>query len=324
MLLINSNFLIIFLVYLTRNLIVKTKKSFMKTNTINYKNIDKSTNFLLNEIGAFKVFHLSNVTEVTEQLKHSLQNNYIQLYFCLQNTCSVAFNIEHCAINLSEGNSSMVYLKDDKMELLFNIKPNSELLVILISIEYFHSLFSINGNSFFNYNSLKTENPIIEPKEISPSVKLVLNQIISKRQNNALQPIFIKGKIYELMSYYFSNSEENTGEQCPYIPNEDTLNKIKQAKQIILAEMKNPPSLAELAKEVGLNIKKLKTDFREYYGVPVYTYLLNYKMEIAKTLLQENQLNVNEIASYLGYSASTHFIVAFKKKFGITPKQFIK
>ena len=87
-------------------------------------------------------------------------------------------------------------------------------------------------------------------------------------------------------------------------------------------EMNNPPGLQELAKQVGLNIKKLKSGFKEYYGSPVFTFLLNYKMELAKTLLIEQQFNVNEIASKLGYSTSSHFIAAFKKKYGITPKQF--
>ena len=94
--------------------------------------------------------------------------------------------------------------------------------------------------------------------------------------------------------------------------------------EIIIEEMNNPPSLPDLAKEVGLNIKKLKTDFKEFYGVPVFTFLLNYKMELAKKMLQEQQLNVNELAIHLGYSTSSHFIAAFKRKFGTTPKQFAK
>ncbi|MDO9275792.1 MAG: AraC family transcriptional regulator [Lutibacter sp.] len=198
------------------------------------------------------------------------------------------------------------------------------MLAILISIEHFHSLFSINGTVLFNYNSLKGENPIIEPKETNSSIKLILNQLRTKQTNELLRPIYIKGKIYELLSYYFSQSSEKETENCPYISNEETASKIKQAKQLILSDMNNPPSLADLAKEVGLNIKKLKTGFKEIYGVPVFTFLLNYKMELAKTLLQEQQLNVNEIASHLGYSTSSHFIAAFKRKFGITPKQFSK
>lgn len=296
----------------------------MKSNLENYKNIDKSTDFLFNETGTFKVFNLNNLSDSLELYKCSLTNNYIQIYFCCNNEFKVAFNFEHCAMPLTEGNSCMVYFKDEKMDLLINLPPNSELLAILISIEHFHSLFSINGTVLFNYNSLKGENPIIEPKEINSSIKLILSQLRTKQTNELLRPIYIKGKVYELLSYYFSQSSEKETENCPYISNEETASKIKQAKQLILSDMNNPPSLSDLAKEVGLNIKKLKTGFKEFYGVPVFTFLLNYKMELGKTLLQEQQLNVNEIALHLGYSTSSHFIAAFKRKFGITPKQFAK
>jgi len=127
-----------------------------------------------------------------------------------------------------------------------------------------------------------------------------------------------------LLSYYFSTASESENESCPYIANEETVSKIKHAKQLIIKDINNPPSLPDLAKEVGLNIKKLKTEFKEFYGVPVFTFLLNYKMELAKKLLLEKQLNVNEIGLNLGYSTSSHFITAFKRKFGVTPKQYSK
>jgi AraC-like DNA-binding protein len=296
----------------------------MKSNLENYKNIDKSTHFIFNEKGSFKVFHFNNLSSENELLKHKLTNNYIQLYFCCSNECSVAFNFEHCAVNLAANGSTMVYFKDEQMDVMFNIKPDAELIGVLISIEYFHSLFSKDGNLLFNFNSFKTGKPIIEPKEISTPVKLILNQLKSGHTNNALRSIYIKGKVYELLSYYFSTAAENENENCPYVANEETISKIKLAKQIIISDMNNPPSLNELAKKVGLNIKKLKTDFKEFYGAPVFTFLLNYKMELAKELLQEQQLNVNEIALHIGYSNSSHFIAAFKRKYGITPKQFSK
>lgn len=296
----------------------------MKSVTNIYKNIDKSTQCIFHETGTFKIFHLNNLSDTHELFKHSLNDNYIQIYFCIKNECTIAFNAEHCAIKLIEDGSNMVYFKDEKMNLFFNLSPNTELIAILISIEHFHSLFSINGNALFNYNSLKSENPIIEPKEINATIKLILNQLRTRQTNELLRPIYIKGKVYELLSYYFSESSEKESENCPYVSNEETAGKLKQAKKLIVLKMNNPPSLSDLAKEVGLNIKKLKTGFKEVYGVPVFVFLLNYKMELAKTLLQEQQMNVNEIASHLGYSASSHFIAAFKRKFGITPKQFAK
>jgi len=296
----------------------------MKSDTKKYKNIDKSSNLIFDETNTFKVFHFNNLTDNVQFLKQKLTTNYIQIYFCLNKDCIVAINMEHCAIPLNEGNSSMVYFKEDTMDILFNLPSKSELVGILISIEYFHSLFSIEGNFLFNFSSFNTGKPIIEPKETSTSIKLILSQLTTKQINQSLRLVYIKGKVYELLSYYFSNVSESEGENCPYIASEETITKIKQVKEIIIQEMNNPPSLAELAKQVGLNIKKLKTDFKEFYGVPVFSFLLNYKMELAKKLLQEQQLNVNEIASNLGYSTSSHFIAAFKRKFGITPKQFSK
>ena len=157
---------------------------------------------------------------------------------------------------------------------------------------------------------------------IEVSEQMILKQLISFRITDSLRPIYLKGKVYELLSHYFNTTTDGTNANCPYVPNGDTVGKIKQAKEIIIDEMNNPPGLQELAKQVGLNIKKLKSGFKEYYGSPVFTFLLNYKMELAKTLLIEQQFNVNEIASKLGYSTSSHFIAAFKKKYGITPKQY--
>ncbi len=296
----------------------------MKSNLESYKNIDKSTHLQFKEENTFKVYYFNNLSSENELFKHSLSDNYIQIYFCCSHECNVAFNMEHCSIHLKEGNSSMVYFKDEKMNILFNLPPNSELFAILISIEYFHSLFSIEGNFLFNFNSFKIGKPIIEPKETATPIKIILTQLLTKQTNETLRPIFIKGKVFELLSYYFSSHTETETEHCPYIANEETVTKIKHAKQIIIEEMNNPPSLTVLAKQVGLNIKKLKTDFKEFYGFPVFTFLLNYKMELAKKLLQEQQLNVNEIAIHLGYSTSSHFIAAFKRKYKITPKQFAK
>lgn len=47
-------------------------------------------------------------------------------------------------------------------------------------------------------------------------------------------------------------------------------------------------------------------------------------MRLAKDLLLAKELNINEISTFLGYSTSSHFIFAFKKKFEVTPKQFQK
>ena len=75
---------------------------------------------------------------------------------------------------------------------------------------------------------------------------------------------------------------------------------------------------------VGLNVKALKEGFKELYGKPVINYLFHYRMEEAKKMLEQGNENVSEIAPQVGYSSASHFITAFKRKFGVTPKQYLK
>ena len=87
--------------------------------------------------------------------------------------------------------------------------------------------------------------------------------------------------------------------------------------------MTEPPTLQDLASEIGLNVKKLKEGFKQIYGETVFGYLLDYKMNEARSMLNSKQYNVNEISIKLGYSTSSHLISAFKKKFGTTPKKYL-
>ena len=98
---------------------------------------------------------------------------------------------------------------------------------------------------------------------------------------------------------------------------------MRLAKEIILTKMSEPPTLSELSEEIGLNIKKLKEGFKEIYGDTVYGYLLDHKMEEARRMLSSKSYNVNEVGLKVGYSTSSHFIAAFKKKYGTTPKKYL-
>ena len=87
--------------------------------------------------------------------------------------------------------------------------------------------------------------------------------------------------------------------------------------------MAEPPSLQELSDEIGLSLKKLKEGFKEIYGETVFGFHFDYKMDYARKLLETGQHNVNEVGLRVGYSTASHFIAAFKKKFGTTPKKYI-
>ena len=147
--------------------------------------------------------------------------------------------------------------------------------------------------------------------------------MVQQSLHQSTYKLYLRAKVFELMSLYFNKNKEMDVEQCPFLVDDENIKKIRMAKDIIISRMIEPPSLNDLAAEVKISLKKLKQGFKQVYGVSVYVFLLDYKMQVSKRLLSSGNYNVNEVALKVGYSTATHFINAFKRKFGTTPKKYL-
>lgn len=74
----------------------------------------------------------------------------------------------------------------------------------------------------------------------------------------------------------------------------------------------------------GLNTSKLKQDFKSIYATTIFKYITNLKMQKAKSLILDKNLSISQASFEVGYKNPQHFTVAFKKKFGILPKDISK
>ncbi len=270
----------------------------------------------------FFVLKSKNEKDKNRSLKKDIDLNFIQFHFIVDGKATFSFN--NSAYNMDVGNGKYIVLYNPKKKLPLNavIYPKSNVLSILISIKKFHKLFSEDSN---NIQFLKDENinqKYYYENKISNKIFLVLNELKRFDFNSSTKNLFIKAKVYELFSHLYNRNIDQNIEQCPFLTNEENFKKIQQAKNIVITNMTNPPTLNNLSVEINLSLKKLKEGFKKIYGKPVYQYLLEHKMELAKKLLSENNYNVNEVSIKLGYSTASHFITAFKKKYGLTPKNF--
>ena len=252
-----------------------------------------------------------------------LDASFIQFHFCISG--SITFNYNKGAYNLKLDEGKFLTLYNPEKHLTIDASPakNTKVISVLIPIVEFHKLFSSSSSDipFFENKSLNQKH--YSENLISNSILIVLNQIIKNDMDNSTRSLLYKAKIYELFSLIFKKTKEIDLDQCPFLNNDENLKKIAKAKDVILKDIKNPPSLIELSKTIDLSLKNLKKGFKEIYGKPVYKYLFDFKMERAKQLLSNGNLNVNEVSYDLGYSSSSHFIAAFKKKYGITPRTYI-
>ncbi|MCR5651024.1 MAG: AraC family transcriptional regulator [Lachnospiraceae bacterium] len=105
---------------------------------------------------------------------------------------------------------------------------------------------------------------------------------------------------------------------CRYFSG-DSANKVHAARKLLGEDLASDISIEELAEKVKLNRTTLQRVFKQMYGVTVFEYRTQARMQESKNLLVDNNLTVTEIAGLCGYTNASKFSAVFKKNFGITP-----
>jgi AraC family transcriptional activator of pyochelin receptor len=96
---------------------------------------------------------------------------------------------------------------------------------------------------------------------------------------------------------------------------------VLRAQQILKERFVTPPSLDDLAREVGLSRSSLCAGFRQILGQSVYDYINDLRMQHALALLAERNASITQIAYAVGYNYPSSFSVAVQRRFGATPRE---
>ena len=100
--------------------------------------------------------------------------------------------------------------------------------------------------------------------------------------------------------------------------------RLQHARDLLLANIAEPPTIAELARACGLNTLKLKRGFKALFGLPVYALYQQQRMRLAHELLVSGRMSVTEVGTHIGYNNLSHFSAAFQRSHGILPSQLKK
>ena len=219
---------------------------------------------------------LSNNNDLESLFDYNIDKSHIQFHFCLKGDSKFQFNNGSYSFPVASGNSILLYNPNQELPIKASLAANSLVLSVLISIKKFHSLFSNQADQISFLNQDNIGNKFYKEKKLAPMISVVLNQMVQQSVHQSMYKLYLRAKVFELMSLYFNKDKEMDIEQCPFLVDDKNIKKIRNAKEIIISRMTEPPTLTDLATEVEISLKKLKEGFKQVYGASVYVFLLDY------------------------------------------------
>ncbi|MEH2303246.1 MAG: AraC family transcriptional regulator [Nostoc sp.] len=221
------------------------------------------------------------------------------------------------------GKNYLFYLSDIKQ--IDEVAVGTELtILILFNFDFFRS-FSTGSEVLPEPLQVLLESDTLplfhrQVGQITQQMHLALEQILHCPHQGMMKRMYLESKVIELLSWQLTQFVETQQGQYPVTSLKPVdVERIYQAKKILIQNQIEPPSLIDLAQLVGLHHMKLKLGFRKIFGTTAFACLRSYRLEQAKQFLQEGKMTVEEVANVVGYSHLGHFRNAFKRKFGITP-----
>ncbi len=106
----------------------------------------------------------------------------------------------------------------------------------------------------------------------------------------------------------------------PAMPDAEVI--LRAAMRLISEELAAMPPLAVIAERVGVTENRLSAIFRQQLGVTVFVWIREERLRQGRRLLADTALDVQEIASAVGFRGAGNFSTAFRERHGFTPSRY--
>lgn len=192
----------------------------------------------------------------------------------------------------------------------------------------FHPIFI--GGHFGSLITSKYLNPILQNQKISVHIirrgskeaDAVLNNLALLKAQNGYKnrEIVIRNLLSDTWLMLLDEIEKHF-----VLPQTLPLEKQNQIKNMLAYIHRNygeKITLKEISEEAFVSTREANRIFQNAIRQTPFEYLIHYRLDQAKKLLEESDLSITEISYRCGFTDSTYMGKQFKKEFGITPKEY--
>jgi AraC-like DNA-binding protein len=156
------------------------------------------------------------------------------------------------------------------------------------------------------------------------AMRSVVQQIINCPFWGTTKRLYLQGKVFELMALQLEGVLSHEATTPSDSLKTDTIARIHHAAEILRSHLEHPPSQVDLARQVGVSDRTLQKGFKSVFGMTPFAYLTQQRMNRAEQLLRQSNRTVAEVANLVGYANPAQFAAAFKRQFGITPRDCLR
>ena len=151
-----------------------------------------------------------------------------------------------------------------------------------------------------------------------------LKEIFDLDANDPLNRFRRVALIFRLIEIFLQSFMRRERDPLPRRLKKNDLESMRHIERILSSQLEGFPSLESLAQEVFMSTSKLKTLFKQVYGYTLYDYYNKSRLLRAKEMLVTGQYSIKQAGCEIGFSNLSHFAKAFKKEYGVLPREIVR
>lgn len=150
-------------------------------------------------------------------------------------------------------------------------------------------------------------------------------EAMNSNEDQIFESLIIQNRIMLLMERFFTRIYKKMSDASfdMKVSNDDLQRLMIVEGELLKDFAAVPPGIPKLARMAAMSPSKLKTSFRDVYGLPIYQYFQKHRMNKAKAMLLSQKYTVREVGIEVGYSNLSNFAKAFKKSFDQLPSDIL-
>lgn len=257
-------------------------------------------------------------TEYLRLLYYNFNKHYNDIYksYEYKRLCTIIDGEKKVKINNSKDityNSNQYLILPPHSSIEMEINKPTKALVLEINEKLIDDVIrKINFDIDLSNNKILDFLLYNKTKSLDDPIKRIIDIASSKDYN---KEFLIDLYAQEIMFKLINNEKTNK------IVTQDFNNPINLSTKIMKEKFREKITISDIASELNMSVPNFSSKFKRTMNMTPNDYLTNIKLQEARKLLRHK--NVTEVAYDLGYENISHFIFLFKKKFGLTPKQYI-